>query len=269
MKQTQEDWNRRCVDFSKVHGNEEEAFAYLVNALQLENGMVVGDLMCGYGEVSRKILEYCAKRHIAIRNYLLDAFQTQIDRTMQHLAEYESQGACIQRVVTNMSYFSLESQLDRAIIKMGLHEVQKDEQERILRRVYLSLKEGGEAYIWESMGQNPHLTSVFREVVRKKDALAGYTNLVENRYFPHESEIYRYLSKVGFKNIETIYEGEFRYETVRMLEGDFKGNIFKLEAWNVYLRENLSDEAKKTIRFTDSGDSMSMSFVKKIIRARK
>ena len=77
------------------------------------------------------------------------------------------------------------------------------------------------------------------------------------------------MSKVGFKNIETIYEGEFRYETVRMLEGDFKGNIFKLEAWNVYLRENLSDEAKKTIRFTDSGDSISMSFVKKIIRARK
>ena len=261
-------WERRCVDFDKIHGDSSEAFQSLISSLGLESGMVIGDLMCGYGEVSRKILEYCLMNRLSVKCFLLEKYHVQMQRTHKYLAPYEKRFS-VERKIQDIHDLSMKSTLDRAVIKMGLHELPKVKQEKAIRDIYLALKPRGAIYVWECMGQSLPITAAFREVVRKKDELAGLTSLVRERYFAHEDEIHESLEKAGFLNIKTMYQGEFKYVTKVIAQADLNDDDGKLSYWNCWLRENLSSDVKQTIRFNDAGDSISMSFVKKIISANK
>ena len=262
-------WNRRKVDFDKIHGDNEEAFSFLVNALGLQSGMTIGDFMCGYGSLSRKVLEHCVKEGHFVRIILSDAYQEQLDRTHIYLAPYEQQGFVIQRHKQDICSLSLESKIDKAIIKLGLHELRKEQQLSALVNVFDVLKPQGEIYLWEFLGKTEELTKYFRKVVKEKDRLAGYQSLVENRYFAHEDEIVANLRSAGFTDILTVYEGIFLYETATISEADFSGDKEKLQSWNNYLRQNLPEHIKRAINFTERGESISMSFTKKIIKAKK
>ena len=70
MEQKSKDWDRRCVDYRHIHGSDDEAFAFLIPALRLTSGLTIGDFMCGYGEVSKRILEYCSKNNILLRSLI-------------------------------------------------------------------------------------------------------------------------------------------------------------------------------------------------------
>jgi ubiquinone/menaquinone biosynthesis C-methylase UbiE len=228
--------------------------------------MNVADVMCGYGDTSKHILDYCDKKGISINLTLSDAFAEQIERSIKFLDRYN---APIERKVEDARNLAFaEECLDKLVIKMGLHEVNKNEQGKIAREVYRALRKGGEVYIWESIGRSEYLSYFWRGIVRQKDALAGLTGLVENRYFPSEDEIIRSLRTAGFKNIQKIYDGEFKYITKNLL-GDFEGDVQKLEAWNNFLRQQLPDDVKKAINFKDEGNSISMSFSRVIIRGVK
>ncbi|MBS3089262.1 class I SAM-dependent methyltransferase [Candidatus Pacearchaeota archaeon] len=269
QKTKHQGWNQRNVDFSKAHGNEDEAFDKLIESMNLKNGMTMGDIMSGYGAVSRKVLDYCSKNNLYVRVILTDAYEEQINKSTSYLAPYELQGYAVQKRVEDARCLSLENILDKAVIKMGLHEVPKNDQPRIIQNAYNALKEHGEIYIWESFGQTPELSRCFRELVKKKDELAGFDSFVENRHFSHETDIFKQLKEAGFRDIEIVYDGIFNYTTKNLLESDFLGDESKLQAWNEYLRSTLSDEEKKAVKFNDTGDSISMSFVKKIIRGVK
>ncbi len=269
QKTMQQGWNQRNVDFSKAHGNEDDAFKRLIESMNLKNGMTIGDIMSGYGAVSRKVLDYCSKNNLFVRVILTDAFTEQINKSSQYLAPYELQGYAIQRRVEDARCLSLENKLDKAVIKMGLHEVPKRDQLRIIQNAYGALKEHGELYVWETFGQTPELSHCFRELIRKKDKLAEFNSFVENRHLSHETEILEQLKEAGFRDIEIVYEGAFNYNSKNLLESDFLGDTSKLHAWNEYLRSTLSNEEKKAINFNDSGDSISMQFVKKIFKAIK
>ena len=262
-------WNQRNVDFSKAHGNEDDAFERLIESMNLKSGITIGDIMSGYGAVSQKILDYCSKNNLFVRIILTDAFEGQINKSSQYLAPYELQGYAIQRRLEDARDLCFENKLDKAVIKMGLHEVPKRGQLRIIQNAYHALKEHGELYVWESFGQTPELSHCFRELIRKKDELAGFNSFVENRYFSHETEILEQLKEAGFRDIEIVYKGAFNYNSKNFLEIDFLGDTSKLHAWNEYLRSTLSNEEKKAVSFNDSGDSISMQFIKKIIKAVK
>lgn len=263
-----EGWERRNVDFSRAHGNEDEAFQALIENLDVKPGEVIGDVMSGYGSVSRKILEYCAKNRVFAKLILIDAYENQLRKSYEHLAEFEGQGFVVERIVGDARCISLESKLDKAVIKMGLHEVPMRDQKTILEKTYKSLKPTGEVYVWESMGQTPEINEWFRKIVKKKDELAGFQSLVENRYFPNDSELVEAMRKAGFMDISEVYKGEFRYITENLL-GDFDGDYGKVKDWNKYLRMSVPEHIKRAINFTDNGPSISMSFAKKIFRGKK
>ena len=69
--------------------------------------------------------------------------------------------------------------------------------------------------------------------------------------------------KTQLDSFSGVNVSEARLE--RCLQGDLK----KLNAWNEFLRQRLPDDVKKAINFTDEGDSISMSFSKIILRAKK
>lgn len=265
---SEEGWGRRNVDFSRAHGNEDDAFRTLIEQLNVKTGDIIGDIMSGYGEVSRKVLEYCAEKGVFAKTVLIDAYETQIRKSYEHLAKFEGQGFVVERLVQDARCISLDSKFDKAVIKMGLHEVSRTDQARILEKSYEALKPAGELYVWESMGQTPEVTEWFRKIVRKKDELAGFQSFVENRDFLYDTEIIESMKKVGFVGVLEVYFGEFRYITENLI-GDFEGDYRKVEEWNKYLRMNVPEHIKRAINFTDNGNSISMSFVKKIFRGKR
>jgi ubiquinone/menaquinone biosynthesis C-methylase UbiE len=257
-------WDRRRADYTKAHGDSSEAFSALLNAMNLKKGMAVADIMGGYGDVTKQVLDYCSKKGISISLTLSDKFAEQIERSYGYL-----KGHIVERKIEDARELAFkDASLDKIVIKMGLHEVKKEDQIRVASEMYRSLKLGGEAYVWESLGDSDYLAYFWKGIVRQKDLLAGFTSLVENRYFPSEQELIDILRVAGFKDIQRVYCGEFKYITKNLLT-DFNGDLAKLDAWNEFLRQRLPDDVKKAINFKDEGDSISMSFSKVILRARR
>jgi ubiquinone/menaquinone biosynthesis C-methylase UbiE len=258
-------YTTRNVDFSKIHGDHSKAFTSMISKMNIRSGMVIGDLMGGCGGVSREILDYCNKNNLFVKIVLLDAFEEQLKKSQSFLAPYDQIGYCIQRRLEDARMMTLDSMLDSAVIKFGLHEVPQCEQPRIMRGTFKSLKEGGELYIWEIFGQTPNIHKHFRRMIKKKDKISRYNSFVQLRYFPEESKVIEYLSNAGFRDIEVIYSGDFLSSTLHYHKFDFPNNPTALMRWNDYLRKTLPPEAK----VEDTGDSINLHILKKIIKARK
>ncbi|MEK6928254.1 MAG: class I SAM-dependent methyltransferase [Nanoarchaeota archaeon] len=268
MNKVNNGWNQRKVNFLKAHGNEDDAFSCLVSALNIQSGQIIGDIMGGYGGVSRYILEYCARKGISLRVVLLDGSEEQLKKSYEYLASFDISKQGIERICADVRVFSLEKMLDKVVLKMGLHEVKKEEQVNVLRNIYSGLKPKGEVYVWESFGEDERLTKAFRLIVRKKDRLAGFMSLAQNRYFSSENEIIESLKRSGFTGISEVYSGVFNYQTKNLID-DFNGNWELVNKWNNYLRTQLPKDVKRDIRFRDEGNSISMNFTKKIFKAIK
>jgi ubiquinone/menaquinone biosynthesis C-methylase UbiE len=265
----QNDWNRREVDFSKVHGDDSRAFQSLIRNLKLRPNVNIADIMSGYGAVSQQVLEECKRKGIKINLTLSDSSETQIKKSKQTLNIYENKGYNINRILSDVRipHLSKES-LDIAIIKMGLHEVPKQDQPRVLRNLVDSLKSRAELYVWESFGNTEEVNEYFNMIVRQKDRLAGYSEMVKNRYFPTREQIVEKMKDAGLRNIKQIYEGEFEYPTYR-LSVDFKGDKTKLDQWNQYIKILLPPNVRKKVKFKDYGDWIDLKFTKGIFVGRK
>ncbi|MFH1802437.1 MAG: class I SAM-dependent methyltransferase [archaeon] len=270
MNDNVEGWERRKVDFSRIHGDDSEAYHSLLNNLGLREGMLVVDLMGGYGAVSQKVLEYCESKGIWANLMLLDAYSTQLDMSREILAPYEAKGHSVVRILEDArNYPFSEGEIDKVIVKMGLHEVGRDEQQGILERAIASLKQNGDLFVWESVGKTPKIRDYFRKIVRKKDELAGYRSLAENRYFCYEEELIGLLEGAGGQRIARIYDGDFNLATGAFCEADFGGDVEKLREWNEYIRSVVPLDVAETIRLHDSNDSLEMRFDKKIFQVGK
>ena len=263
-----EGWDVRNVDFSRIHGDDSRAYEFLLKSLNLREGMCLGDIMCGYGAVSQRVLEFCESKRIILSLFLLDAYQ--LDRTIP-LTRYEDKGHSVNRTLQDARNFSFpKDSLDAIVIKMGLHEVSKEEQVRILANSLHSLKPAGELFIWECMGQTPKINEYFKRIIRKKDELAGYTSMVENRYFCNEEELIDIAEEAGGERVEVIYQdSSFDWNTLNLCQADFGVDVDKLKEYNEYIRSILPINVSQAIKLEDFGDFIIMHFAKKIFRVRK
>jgi len=263
-------WSNRCVDFKKIHGNENNAFSALVSDMNLKEGMEIADIMCGYGSVSKEVLENCRKKGISLRLHLLDAYEKQINGSENYLANYTTNGCSINRIIGDAKNLPIkEKSLDKVIIKMGLHEVQKNNQMRILSNSFRSLREGGQLYVWDIMGKDEEINKYFNMIAKKKDELAGYTSLVKNRHFSSNKEIVELMKSVGIRNITNLYTDDFHFDTKKFLEVDFSNDNNKLTEFNEYIRNLLPSHIKKEISYREEGDNIGMIFERRIIRAER
>lgn len=264
------DWNRREVNFSKVHGDHSEAYGTLVNCLDLRNGQTIADLMGGYGEVSQHVLEECMKRGLEINLILSDYSIAQLKKSRQNLEDYERNGQKVVRVNSDIRSLPLKlNSLDKAIVKLGLHEIGKEDQVRALKAIYSSVRFGGELYVWSVFGKNKEINDYYRKIVRKKDELAGFFDMARNRYFSTEEELRDGIKKAGFSEMGEIYCGDFECFTSRFKNNDFKGDKERLREFNDYIRNLLPLDIRNEIGYEEQGDSINMSFTKKILVAKK
>lgn len=262
------DWDRRIVNFDKIHGSSREAFTELLKSLKLKTGMKIGDLMCGYGDVSYHLLEECKRKSISIETTLLDSSEVQLENSIQNLQQYNKNGSKIVRVLGDARTQRFDaSSLDAIVIKMGLHEVLFEDQQTILNNCFASLKKEGRLYIWESFGLDEESNEYFKEIIRKKDELAGFKEMAKNRYFPNRQEIIKSMKGVGLSNIQEIYSGDFNICPLYLV--DLKNDRKKINEFNSYVRNLLPERIKKEIHFENWEGYVQMTFAKSIFVGTK
>src|SRR3989344_1751430 len=265
MTNYQEGWNKRNVRYEDIHNVTSENLATLARSLNLKEGDVFLDLMCGYGAVTKAVFEHYALHGIRIKPILIDLFKEQLDRSVVELGDEE-----IIRISEDSRLLSLQdNSVDCIAIKMGLHEVPRKDQVKVLKEAYRVLKQGGTIIIWDLMFKNHLEQLTFQAIVHEKNRLAGFYDMALNRYLPREEEIRDHLLKAGFENIELVKEISYPFSSEKRLHTEFGGDENKLDEWNEFIRAVVPEHVKDTINFVDNGHTIEATFRKGILRAVK
>lgn len=277
-------FDSRVIEYEKVHQITDEQIGALLEAVDLKSGQKVLDGCCGYGSVTKWLLNDMNKHTVSDCNFFLfDDSLIQIERAKDNLSEYSG----LKYDVGDINSLPYEDNFfDTVIIKMGLHENPKEAQEKITREVFRVLKPGGKFVVWELYLNN--LTQpIFQSFIHKKDELAGFDTLTQKRYFPRADEIMSSITSSGFENFiehyifNPVLETKVRLSELISREIKEKGLVEpneelkrlgeqRLKELNDFFRNELSDEQKKIINFKDEGDNIIIYNIDKaIISANK
>ncbi len=272
-------FDSRIVHYEKIHQITTEQISALVRAVALKPNQKILDGCCGYGSVTRWLIDNVGSNVIDTCNFfLLDDSLVQIERAKENLKGNRNITYAVKNI-TALPYPN--NTFDTVIIKMGLHENPKEVQVEIIKEVFRVLKPGGKFVIWELYLNN--LTQpIFQSFIRKKDALAGFNALVQKRYIPRSDEIREAMANSGFGNFTEHYifnpvlgtKVRLRELISRELKeaglSEPDENLQKiaeerLDSLNEFLRKELTDEQKNIINLKDDGDNMIISNIDKAI----
>lgn len=277
-------FDSRVIEYEKVHQITNEQITALLEAVDLKSGQKVLDGCCGYGSVTKWLLNDINKHIVSNCNFFLfDDSLVQIERAKDNLNEYSG----LKYDVGDIKSLPYEDNFfDTVIIKMGLHENPKESQEKIAREVFRVLKPGGKFVVWELYLNN--LTQpIFQSFIHKKDELAGFDTLTQKRYFPRADEIMSSITSSGFENFiehyifNPVLETKVRLSELISREIKERGLVEsneelkrlgeqRLKELNDFFRNELSEEQKKIINFKDEGDNIIIYNIDKaIISANK
>ncbi len=197
----------RLATFEDVHGLKSSDFeVFLQNIAPFSNSegkpYVILDGMGGYGDVTAHILAEAKKSNNVPEMYIADESVNQLQRGVTS-GTLPEDFAKDHLVVTDIRETPFSNNLfDTVVIKMGIHEVPLQEQAKILKEVFRILKQGGKFVTWELAFSNKESQKIFQDILRKKDEIAGFTQLVSNRWFPTE-EIRQSFEKAGFVDVDS------------------------------------------------------------------
>lgn len=194
-------YQERVVSYEKIHSIDEKDFQALVTLVNPENGQTILDACCGYGAVSKRLAEYISTKSLNTKIILLDSSELQLDRAREEL-----KGLGFEFVLSDARNTPFEDNyFDAVVIKMGLHEVDKEGQAKMLEEFYRIIKPGGKVIIWE-LALDEKTQTPFSEIIKKKDELSGFSSLVKNRYFPRKEETLELLEGAGFENVTSKHD---------------------------------------------------------------
>jgi ubiquinone/menaquinone biosynthesis C-methylase UbiE len=252
-------YNIRQTDYKQTHGFSGETLEKLAESLELFEGARFLDLMAGKGTVADAVVKFYSQRKISVLPTLLDGYRPQLpDQASYPLVVCDARGITLP-----------SESFDGVAVKLGLHEIPHVDKLRVFDEVYRLLKESGLFSMWEVALENPRLQEIFSKIIRKKDELAGFSDLAENRYFMRKDEIIDFLNTSGFTDIQVYSPGIFNVVSSRWLNSDFKNDVAKLTQYNHFIRTIVPEDIRAQIKYFDKRDSISMTFNQPIIRARK
>lgn len=272
-------FDSRVIEYEKVHHITDEQVDTLRDVVDVQFGLKILDGCAGYGSVTKWIM---TGTDVSVAStcqfHVFDDSSVQIERAKENLKEFKN----VEYTVGDIKSLPYEdNSFDVVVIKMGLHENPKPVQQQIVTEVFRVLKPGGKFVVWE-LYLNKLTQPIFQAFMHKKDELAGFDALAQNRYFPRGDEIRDTLTNSGFKNyIEHSIFNPVLSTKVRLgemisreLKESGKENpdedLIKVggervDALNTFFRENLTDEQKKIVDFKDSGDDITLYNIDKAI----
>jgi ubiquinone/menaquinone biosynthesis C-methylase UbiE len=187
--------------------------------------MKILDAMCGNGVISKELSK---KDNVEL--YLLDNSSFQIDLAKKSIKNAKFFVGSILNTPFENDFF------DRIILRNGIHEIPEDKQEILYKELFRILKKGGLFLNWATL-LTKNNREVYTDIVRMKDKIAGFRDLVKNRYFVTKEEFLELIKNSGFEKINFIDFGlDYHFSTKRWCEVDFKGNEEKLKEFNRGIR---------------------------------
>ena len=284
---TKKGFDDRVVRYEQIHKVKDEYYQALINAINPREGEVIFEGCAGYADVSKHIIEATKDFQNKPEIYLIDESAVQMKRAHAELNLPEDHMILGDIRKTGMS----AEKFDKAVIKMGVHELPKDEQLKVFSEMYRILKPEGKFVIWE-LSLNEATQKAFQDILRKKDELAGFDIMIKNRYFQRHDELQKLFEDAGFKdvkdeyNIRYVFDPKGRLEELisrdrqemlaekGILSEDDENELRhraqeRVTALISYIRERVTDEMKDEIEYKDLGDNIEMTFDKIIMSGRK
>lgn len=277
----------RIVRYEKIHKIRDEYYQALVNAIDPREGEVIFEGCAGYADVSKHITEATRDFENKPEIYLMDESLVQMQRAREELqlpADHMLLGDIRQTGMPAETF-------DKAVIKMGVHELPKEEQPKVFTEMNRLLKPDGKFVIWE-LSLNEGAQRAFQDIIRKKDELAGFDLMVKNRYFQRHDELQQLFEDAGFREVKDEYKIRYTFDPQGRFDElisrdrqellEEKGTLSendeeelrrlaqeRVNALIAYIRERVTDEMKDEIEYKDLGDNIEMTFDKVIMSGKK
>lgn len=251
-----EGFDVRIVSYEHIHGIKPEDKKALIDAIDPKPGEQILDAFCGYAAVGKE----CFEREPQIDLWMNDESGVQLERARENLP-YSSQSHFILGHFPDVSFET--GSFDTVVIKMGLHEVPKAEQLRVSRRAREILKPKGKLVIWDIMLNKDNQT-MFQNVIRKKDELAGFDMLIRERYFFREEEFLETMKQAGFSRVKEFHVVSSRFSSLKRLEQELHNDKSLLKQLNEFIRQVFPESLKKSHGYEDKGDDIQFNIPKKI-----
>ncbi len=289
LKRTKDNnsYQHRIVSYETVHAINEHDFDVLVSIVNPQNGQTILDVCCGYGAVAERLGKVITENNLNTKMVLLDSSDQQIQRAKDYLNNQNREFILSDARDTPFP----DNYFDTIVNKMGLHEVDKESQKDMLKELYRILKPGGKIIIWE-LALTEKTQPIFRRIIKKKDELAGFDSMATNRYFPTKNEVLFLLRSTSFINDliehEIIYNlsirnrkeelvSKERFEILRRKsiigpadeEKLEKISERKISELREYIRENLNEEEKLLMDYSEKENDTFLSTTKAIYSAMK
>ena len=276
MTQTQEDKNAyeiRNADYSIVHNDSDEDFLEFITALSIKQADKVIDIGGGYGSIFIRLIEH--QPDLIIDYDLLDGGLFQLKKGEERINKLlikHNNKSTVRYMHQDATMLDLEpDQYDLVICKMFLHEIPIQHKKKIFKNLFDITKPGSRIFFW-----NPDLTpnnySFYTDVIKKKDELAGFQSMVENRHFLLNQDFYEFLAEAGFINANKLMTFDYHLDTKNRLHEEFHGDRNRLQEWNAYILRiaaQLDLETTKQLNIQVSADNVYINFKRGIFSAQK
>lgn len=251
-----EGFDKRIVSYEHIHSIKPEDFQILIDAISPKVGEVILDAMCGYGAVGKAVLEREPRAEV----YFLDESEVQIKRAVKNLPGLDRKYF----ILASLPHDNFQDNyFDTIVVKMGLHEVSLEKHLEILIELKRILKLEGKVVVWDIV-LNDATQSLFQDIIRKKDELAGFKLLTTERYFFRGDEFIKNAEVAGFKNIKEYHTISYQFSSLKRLEQEFDGDKERLNQLNEFIRTRFVPELKDIFNYEDLGEDIRFTITKKI-----
>jgi ubiquinone/menaquinone biosynthesis C-methylase UbiE len=281
-------FDNRIIEYEKVHKIKEADFSVFIQCIDPQAGQIILDGCCGYGSVTKRILDLTLINGYRPEIYLLDQSPVQLARAKERFTHIPRDHFKL----SEMCHTDFKSDMfDKVAVKMSIHELPNLEQPIMMTEVYRILKKGGSFVTWE-LALDAENQKLFQDFINEKDRLAGFDELVNNRYFPRLDELHELFKNAGFVDIEdyhTIWYSpstkarqDELVSTERKLLLDENGSVsegqeaelqrlgqLRAKQLTEWTRKNFPERLKVPMKYLDFGDDIQFEIRKMIIRGRK
>lgn len=279
--------DERIVRYSEIHKIKGQDYEALIKAVDPKEGDIIFEGCAGYADVSMHLIEETKNYKQPIEIYLQDESAVQMGRAFENLQLPEGH-----MILGDVRSTGLpEGMFDKAVIKMGVHEVSKEGQPDIFNEMYRILKLKGKFIIWEvSLGKDTQ--EIFSDIVKRKNELAGFDLIAKNRYLQRHDELVRLFASAGFQDITDEYFIDYTFDAKgrsqelvskdRIALFKEKGKLSdedelvlsrkaqeRLDKLLLYIRQRVPEEMKEILKYKDTGENIEVTVNKVIMSGIK
>lgn len=263
----------RNADYAIVHSESDEDFNQFLDALAIRDGERVIDVGGGYGSIFIRQIQRCP--HLTFEYDLLDGGLFQLRKGQEKIDKVLAAAAnssVVRYLHQDATRLDLPTEYyDLVICKMFLHEIPSIYKNELIANLYRIVKPGGRIIVWNpDLNEDDH--EFFTHVIKKKDELAGFESMVQNRHFLLNNDLCALMEAAGFIGFCKPLMFDYHLRTSHRLMEEFSGDREKLLAWNEYIlkiADKLDSDTRNRLNIQISGDDIYINFKRGIFSWNK